>query len=59
MSWNRFKSHLYHNASLGLSLDISRIPFPDGFLATMDKPLQRAFASLAALEKGAIAIPDE
>ena len=59
MSWNRFKSHLYHNASLGLSLDISRIPFPDGFLATMDKPLQRAFASMAALEKGAIANPDE
>lgn len=59
MSWNRFKKYFYHNSELGLSLDISRIPFPHGFLAAMEKPLQQAYADMAALEKGAIANPDE
>jgi glucose-6-phosphate isomerase len=58
-SWSRFKSHFYHNADLGLSLDISRIPFPDGFLASMEPALQQAYTAMAALEKGAIANPDE
>ena len=40
MSWSRFKKHLYQNPDLGLSVDISRIPFPEGFLATMEKPMQ-------------------
>ena len=39
MSWSRFKKYFYHNADLGLSLDISRIPFPDAFLATMEAPM--------------------
>lgn len=59
MSWSRFKKYFYQNAELGLALDVSRIPFPDTFLATMERPLQRAFADMAALEKGAIANPDE
>lgn len=59
MSWNRFKTYLYHHADLGVSLDISRIPFPDDFLATMESRMQQAFADMAALEKGAIANPDE
>lgn len=58
-SWSRFKKYFYQNSELGLALDISRIPFPDTFLATMEKPLQRALADMAALEKGAIANPDE
>ncbi|HEY0943666.1 MAG TPA: glucose-6-phosphate isomerase [Opitutaceae bacterium] len=59
MSWSRFKQHYYQNSELGLALDISRIPFPDGFLASMEKPMQQAFAAMAELEKGAIANPDE
>ena len=59
MSWSRFKKYYYQNSDLGLSLDISRIPFPDAFIATMEKPMQKAFADMAALEKGAIANPDE
>jgi len=58
-TWSRFKKYFYQNSELGLALDVSRIPFPDTFLATMEKPLQRAFADMAALEKGAIANPDE
>src|SRR5882757_10133464 len=59
MNWSRFKTHFYHNAELGLSLDVSRIPFPDEFLVTMAPKLEQAFADMAALEKGAIANPDE
>lgn len=59
MNWNRFKTHFYHNADLGVSLDISRIPFPDDFFATMEPRIQAAFAAMTALEGGAIANPDE
>jgi glucose-6-phosphate isomerase len=58
-NWQRFQAHYYHNASLGLSLDISRIPLPDDFFARMEPGAQRAFAAMAALEGGAIANPDE
>ncbi|HVS52059.1 MAG TPA: glucose-6-phosphate isomerase [Opitutaceae bacterium] len=59
MNWNRFKTHLLHNAGLGVSLDISRIPFPDDFFATMEPRMQDAFAAMKHLEGGAIANPDE
>ena len=59
MTWDRFKSLYYTNAKLGLSLDISRMPFPDDFIASMEPKVNRAFADLAALEGGAIANPDE
>ncbi|RXK55979.1 glucose-6-phosphate isomerase [Oleiharenicola lentus] len=59
MNWERFKSLYYTNPKLGLSLDISRMPFPDDFLTTMQPKLQQAFADMAALEGGAIANPDE
>ncbi len=59
MNWNRFKTHFYHNADLGVSLDISRIPFPDDFFTTMEPRIQEAFTAMAALEGGAIANPDE
>jgi glucose-6-phosphate isomerase len=59
MNWSRFKTHFLHNADLGVSLDISRVPFPDDFLPSMEQPMQRAFTALAKLEGGAIANPDE
>ncbi|MCS6243497.1 MAG: glucose-6-phosphate isomerase [Opitutus sp.] len=59
MNWSRFKTHYYQNSELGLALDISRIPFPDGFLASKEPAIQQAYADMAALEKGAIANPDE
>ena len=58
-TWSRFSSHLYHHAELGLSLDLSRMPFPDDFFATMEPAMQRAFAAMQQLEAGAIANPDE
>jgi glucose-6-phosphate isomerase len=59
MNWSRFQQHFYHYADLGVSLDISRMPFPDDFLVTMEPQMQRAFDAMKALEGGAIANPDE
>jgi glucose-6-phosphate isomerase len=59
MNWSRFKTHFYHHAELGVSLDVSRMPFADDFLAQMAPKLEQAFADMAALESGAIANPDE
>ncbi len=59
MTWNRFKTHCYQYPNLGVALDISRIPFPDDFLAGIEPRMKQAFADMAALEKGAIANPDE
>lgn len=59
MSWSRFKEYFYQNAELGFSLDISRIPFPDDYLPSMETKMQQAFEAMKALEGGAIANPDE
>ena len=59
MSWNRYKEYLYNDASLGIALDISRMPFPGGFLDSMAPRMQQAFAAMAALENGAVANPSE
>jgi glucose-6-phosphate isomerase len=59
MTWTRFKEFHYQDAALGVSLDISRIPFPDSYLGSMEPRMQKAFAEMAALEKGAIANTSE
>src|SRR5450432_3311504 len=57
--WDRYKKNLCRIDSVGLTLDISRMTFDDGFFAKMEPAIQKAFASMDALEKGAIANPDE
>jgi glucose-6-phosphate isomerase len=59
MSWDRFKQHHHPYPQLGLSLDLSRLPLPDDYLATQDGALQKALAAMTELEGGAIANPDE
>lgn len=59
MPWDRFKRHFLPVPSLGFSLDISRIDFPDDFLGRMEPAMQEAFDQMEALERGAIANPDE
>ncbi len=59
MTWNRFKEHRYPYEDLGVALDISRIPFPEGYLASMEARMQEAFARMSELEGGAIANPSE
>jgi glucose-6-phosphate isomerase len=57
--WLRFQKHYTAFPSLGLSLDLSRMNFPDDFFTTLKPSMQRAFTEMADLEKGAIANPDE
>ncbi len=57
--WTRYKKHLCRVDSVGLSLDISRMSFDDGFFAKMEPAIQKAYTAMDALEKGAIANPDE
>src|ERR1700674_5278788 len=57
--WKRYSQYLCRVDSLDLSLDISRMHFDEAFLAAMEPAVQRAFVDMDALEKGAIANPDE
>ncbi len=57
--WKSFQKHYTHYPSLGLSLDLSRIGFPDDIVDSMAPQFAKAFASMADLEKGAIANTDE
>ena len=57
--WKRYQQYLCQVPSLGLTLDVSRMRFEDGFLERMDAPMQRAFEAMDALERGDIANPDE
>jgi glucose-6-phosphate isomerase len=55
MTWNRYKEYYFQDPGLGIALDISRIPFPEDFMGSMEAPMQKAFTEMDALEKGAIA----
>ena len=57
--WNRYEKYLCIDENIGLSLDISRVHFEDQYLAEMEPALQKAYAAMDDLEKGAIANPDE
>jgi glucose-6-phosphate isomerase len=57
--WQRFQQHYHEFPTIGLALDLSRMMFADGFFSRMEAPMQKAFAAMDALEKGAIANPDE
>lgn len=57
--WERFQKYYVEFPEIGLALDISRMNFTDDFFERMSPKMQKAFADMAALEKGAIANPDE
>ena len=57
--WSRFQRHYLDCPTIGLGLDISRVPFPDDFHSKMERPIQKALSDMAQLERGAIANPDE
>jgi len=57
--WSRFQRHFLDCPTIGLGLDISRVPFPDDFHSKMERPIQKALSDMAQLERGAIANPDE
>lgn len=57
--WKRYQHYLCTVDSLGLSLDISRMHFEDGYFQLMATAMQGAYEAMDELEKGAIANPDE
>jgi glucose-6-phosphate isomerase len=57
--WQRYQKYLCSAPSIDLTLDISRMHFEDGYLEKMAPAMQRAYEAMDALEKGAIANPDE
>jgi glucose-6-phosphate isomerase len=57
--WRRFQRYYSTYPSIGLSVDLSRMDFPDDYFDGMAEPMRKAFAAMDALEKGAIANPDE
>ncbi len=59
LMWQRFRQYRCEVPALGLALDVSRMRFEDGFMDRMAPALARAFDDMDALERGAIANPDE
>ncbi len=57
--WERFQKYYTEFPTVGLALDLSRMNFPDDFFESMGPRMQKAFAAMAELERGAIANPDE
>ena len=57
--WKRYQQYLCTAPSLGLSLDISRMNFDEGFLESLEPRLQSAYNEMQELEHGAIANADE
>jgi len=57
--WDRYCRYLCRCESIGLDLDISRMQFDEGLFERMSAPMHRAFEDMDALERGAIANPDE
>ncbi len=57
--WKRYQQHHCICEPIDLSLDISRMTFDDSFFQRMSPAMDTAFRDMDALEKGAIANPDE
>src|SRR6266496_3423811 len=57
--WQRFQQYFLGYRDLDFSLDISRMKFPDDFFEKMRPKIEKAFAAMRELERGAIANPTE
>ncbi|MBF2079200.1 MAG: glucose-6-phosphate isomerase [Synechococcales cyanobacterium T60_A2020_003] len=57
--WQRYQDWLYYHDGLDIYLDISRIAFSAEDVAALEPKFSKAFQAMDALEKGAIANPDE
>ncbi len=57
--WQRYRRHLCVREELGLTLDPSRLRFPDGFVSGMEERMAAAYEAMAELEAGGLANPDE
>jgi glucose-6-phosphate isomerase len=57
--WARYREEFCECPGLGISLDVSRMFFDEGFWGRMEPAMQRAYEAMKELEAGAVANPDE
>jgi glucose-6-phosphate isomerase len=57
--WERFQKYHSEFPEAGLAVDLSRMNVSEEFFAKMESGVKKALTDMAALEKGAIANPDE
>ncbi len=57
--WQRFLQHVCRCDEIGLTLDISRMNFDDGFFDRMAPAMDRAYKEMTRLESGEKVNPDE
>ncbi|HJQ97254.1 MAG TPA: glucose-6-phosphate isomerase [Candidatus Polarisedimenticolaceae bacterium] len=58
-AWDRYRRWLYDDPGSGFRLDVSRMDIPEGWEKSYAGPFSAAFDAMEALERGAIANPDE
>ncbi len=57
--WRRYRDQLWFDRDLGVRLDVSRMDLDQEFLDGLAPRMKDAFKGMEALEKGAVANPDE
>jgi len=57
--WKKYQKYHCRTASVGVSLDISRMDFSPRFFKEMEPAISQAFMEMEKLESGSIANPDE
>ena len=57
--WQRYNERTTFHDEIGLTLDLSRVDFPDDFFTSKQEAIDKAYVAMAELEEGAIANPDE
>src|SRR5436853_1160207 len=57
--WTKFKRQYFIDRKLGFAIDVSRMKFDDQYIDSLEDKLTIAYKNVDALEKGAIANPDE
>lgn len=58
-SWERFQKYYTEFPDIDLAIDLSKMHVDEAFFSSAEPRIQEAFAEMQALEKGAIANPDE
>jgi len=58
-TWTRYRRRLIDNEALGFRLDLNHMGLPEGFIRGMEDRFSPAFDAMEALERGAVANPDE
>jgi glucose-6-phosphate isomerase len=57
--WDRFQRYFWTSSETGLSIDVSRVRFPEGYIESMASAFSAAAEATAAMEAGSIANTSE